>query len=247
MSKMNSSNRAYEILVVEDNDNDVELFLHTLRKVQMDMEMEIKAQAASNSTEAATQIKERKYDAIFLDINMPPPDGVELTKQIRSSKLNRTTHVVIITGAEDRGLMSRAFEAGANLFLFKPIDRTRLLRLIQVSSVPIDRERRRLQRVKVKCKVSVERGQIRLDGETVDLSTGGMLIRANQTLPVGSIVNVTLVLPPATEPIRAAARILRIVGNEFMGLQLEGVGKAESDRLGGFLVPLIVAATEGDK
>jgi len=50
---------------------------------------------------------------------MPPPDGIELTKRIRGSATNRTTPIVIITGAEDRGLMARAFQAGANWFLFK--------------------------------------------------------------------------------------------------------------------------------
>ena len=192
-----------------------------------------------NGTQAASQLKERKYDAIFLDVNLPPPNGVELTKQVRSSEINRTTYVVIISGADDRGLMARAFQAGANMFLFKPIDRTRLMRIIQVSSVPIDRERRRLQRVIVKCRVSLEHEEVRFEGETVDLSLGGMLVRADRILPVGSIVKVALALPPAAESIHAAARILRNVGNEYMGLQLERIDKAESERLGAYLMPLI--------
>ncbi len=246
MSKSNTTTRPYDILVVEDNDNDVQLFLRTLRKIQTEMDFEIKTFAVSDGIQAATQLRERRYDAIFLDINMPPPDGVELTRQIRGSKLNRTTLVVIITGAEDRGLMARAFQAGANLFLFKPIDRTRLLRTIRVSNAQMDRERRRLQRVKVKCKVSVEGEQGRFDGETLDISMGGMFVRTNRILPVGSIVNVALALPQNGELIRSAARIVRVVGDEFMGFQFEAIGKAESERLGGFLVPLIVAVTEGE-
>jgi hypothetical protein len=38
----NSNNRPYDILIVEDNDNDAELFLNTLRKVQMEMDVELK-------------------------------------------------------------------------------------------------------------------------------------------------------------------------------------------------------------
>jgi CheY-like chemotaxis protein len=246
MSREHSRNRPYDILIVDDNTNDVELFLRTLRKVQSDMDIEINAHSVVDGAEAAATLRDRKYDAVFLDINMPPPDGVELTKQIRSSDINRTTTVVILTGAEDRGLMTRAFQAGANLFLFKPIERMRLSRVIQISSVPIDRERRRLQRVKVRCKVTIESGQIRFDCETVDLSLGGMLVRTNRVLPVGSVVNVALTLPSATEPIRTAARIVRTERNEFMALQLEGIGKMESKRLGDFLVPLVVAATKCD-
>jgi len=246
MSSSNSNNRPYDILIVEDNDNDAELFLNTLRKVQMEMDVELKPHIVPTSAQAGIQLKDRRYDAIFLDMNMPPPDGVEVTKQIRISKLNRTTLVVILTGAQDNGLMARAFQAGANLFLFKPIDRTRLLRTLRVSSTQIDRERRRVQRVKVQCKVSVESEEGRLDCETLDVSMGGMFVRTKRILPVGSAVNVEMALPSAAQTIRASARIVRVVGNEFMGLQFETIGKAESERLGGFLVPLIVAVTEGN-
>ena len=243
-SKVNNGNRPYDILVVEDNDNDVQLFLRTLRQIQKDLEIEINVSSVSNGTQAALHLNARRYDAIFLDFNMPPPDGVELTKQVRSSEINRTTHVVIISGADDRGLMARAFQAGANMFLFKPIDRTRLMRIIQVSSVPMDRERRRLQRVKVRCRVSLEHEQVRFEGETVDLSVGGMLVRADRILPVESIVKVALTLPPSAESIHVNARILRNVGNEYMGLQFERIGNAEGERLGAYLMPLIAAATE---
>jgi len=206
------------------------------------MDREIRPVAVSSGVEAAMKILERKYDAIFLDNNLPPPDGVELTRRIRASEINRTTSVVILTGAEDRGLMTRAFQAGANLFLSKPIDRSRLLRLIQVSSVPIDRERRRLQRVKVVCAVSIESSQGRLEAKTVDLSLNGMLVRCNSALPVGLAVNVALTLAKGAEPIRTAGRIVRVTGNGLMALTLEDVGAAESSRLGEFLVPLIAEA-----
>jgi CheY-like chemotaxis protein len=238
-----STFRPYEVLIVEDSADDVALFLRALQKVAIDMDREIKPIAVSSGVEAVEKILERKYDAIFLDINLPPPNGVELTERIRGSAINRTTTVVILTGAEDRGLMTRAFQAGANLFLSKPIDRSRLLRLIQVSSVPIDRERRRLQRVKVECEVTIESGHGRFNGKTVDISLNGILFRCNRVLPVGSAVNVSLTPAANAEPIRAAGRIVRVTGNELMALTLEDVSKADSVRLGEFLVPLI-ASTE---
>jgi len=246
MSIEHSRNRPYDILMVEDSADDVELFLRTLRKVESDIDMKIKAHPVADGAKATAALRGRKYDAIFLDINLPPPDGVELTKQVRCSELNRTTTIVILTGAEDRGLMTRAFQAGANLFLFKPVERMSLSRIILVASVPIDRERRRLQRVKVKCKVTIESGQVGFDCETVDLSLGGMLLRANRTLPLGSVVTVALTHQLVPEPIRTSARVVRVEGNEFMALQLEGISKIETQRLGDFLVPLIVAVTKYD-
>src|SRR5207302_11378528 len=35
---------------------------------------------------------------------MPPPDGIELTRQIRSSRLNRVTPVIVITGETEHGV-----------------------------------------------------------------------------------------------------------------------------------------------
>jgi CheY-like chemotaxis protein len=241
------SKRPYEVLVVEDNRDDVELFFRALRKVQAELGIEINAHAISDGSGATAQIRGRKFDVIFLDLNMPPPDGMELAKDIRKSQINRTTPIVMITGADERGLVTRAFQAGVNLFLFKPIDRARLLRIIQVASVPVERERRRVQRVKVKCRVTIESGQDRLDGETLDLSLNGMLVHAARAFPVGSIVSVSLALPSANAPIRASARIVRVVGSEFMGLQLETIGKAESEAVGEFLVPLVVAPIEGGR
>ena len=243
MSSENPADRPYDVLIVEDNADDVDLLLRVFRQVQSDMGMEINAHAVSSSAQAATQINHHKFDAIFLDIAMPPPNGLELAKRTRSAGINKATPIVIITGGDDRGLMTKAFQSGANFFLFKPINRARLLRLVQISSVPIERERRKLQRVRVKCKVSIESEQGHFDGETLDLSLNGMLVRANSVLPIGSTVKVSLMLPPATTPVRMPGRIVRVVGNEFMGFELQNVGKDESDKLGEFLVPLIVSAT----
>ena len=118
----------YSVLVVEDNADDRELCLRALQKAQADMGLEIQVSAATDGQQGVAQIRDRRFDAIFLDFNMPPPDGLELIKQARASKLNQTTPVIMITGAADRGLMGRAFQAGATLFLFKPVDRARIQR-----------------------------------------------------------------------------------------------------------------------
>jgi CheY-like chemotaxis protein len=239
---LKSITRTYDVVVVEDNDDDVGLFLRALRKVQSDLEAEIDVHAVTSGAEAVQKLMERRVDAVFADVNVPAPDGVELTRQIRNSQLNRTTPVVIITGAEDRGVMARAFEAGANMFLFKPVDRMKLQRLIQVLLLPMERERRKVQRVKARCKVSIELGQKRLTGETADLSLGGMLVHVGQVVPVGSVVDVMLALPQTAAPVRACARVARIVDAGLMGLQFGRIGNAERDKLSRFLAPLLATA-----
>ena len=45
----------------------------------------------------------------------------------------------MITGKQDRTVKRRAFEAGVEFFLFKPVERNKLLCLIRVKEGPIER------------------------------------------------------------------------------------------------------------
>src|SRR5712692_6312510 len=200
---------------------------------------EIEAQATSSSLQASKILREERFDAVFLDVRMPAPDGIELARQIRASGRNQTTPIVMITGEEDRTVLTRAFQAGANFLLFKPIDRHRLIRLIRVTEGMIQREKRQYQRVRVGCKVSLQSGQQRSSGRTVDLSLNGAMIQADNVYSVGSIVQMELELTPGKPELRAAARVVRVVGNDCMGLHIEKMPLADSAKLQEFLLPLI--------
>ena len=226
------------VLVVDDDPTVCELIQEVLSSVEME------SFTLTDSREAATRLASEKFDAVFLDVRMPPPDGIELTRTIRAGGLNRTTPIVVITGEEDSTVLGRAFEAGASFFLFKPIDRHRMLRLIRVTEGPIQREARRYQRVKISCKVSIERDQDRLSGTTFDLSLNGMFVQASHPLPVGAAVHVSLELKPGTPPLRVAARVVRLSGDDCMGLQIENAPSEESKRLQEFLLPLILAKAD---
>jgi CheY-like chemotaxis protein len=202
---------------------------------------EFEAQATSSSVLASTLLREQKFDAVFLDVRMPAPDGIELARQIRASGRNQNTPIVLITGEEDRTVLVRAFQAGANFLLFKPIDRQRLLRLIRVTEGMIQGEKRQYQRVKVGCKVSLQSGQERSSGKTIDLSLNGAMVQADSVFSVGSIIQIELELMRGKPVLRAAARVVRVVGNNCMGLHIEKMPLAESAKLQEFLLPLIMA------
>src|SRR3984893_14248210 len=209
------------ILVVDDDPTVCELIQEVLGSADME------SIALTDSKQPATQIAEERFEAIFLDVRMPPPDGIELTRQARASGLNRTTPIVVITGEEDNTVLKRALEGGSSFFLCKPIDRHRMLRLIRVTEGSIQHEARRYQRVKASCKVSIEFGQERLSGTTLDLSLCGLLVRAPSTLPVGSEIQVSLELKSGSSPLRLAARVMRLSADNCMGLLIENAGREE--------------------
>ena len=226
-----------QILVVDDDRLTCELICEILRSAGME------ANSVTDSAEAAERLQREKFHAVFLDMRMPPPDGLELARQVRASRVNASTVIVMISGEQDRTLMRRAFEAGVEIFLFKPIERNKLLRLIRAAEGPIERERRRFTRVRLRCRVSMEVGNDRLEGTTLDLSLGGALVQSRHTFPLGTQVSVSLEVEAGKTPLRSGARVVRIVGTDCMGIQLENLGPKESLRLQEFLLPLILAAT----
>ena len=225
-----------QVLVVDDDPLTCELIREILCSAGME------AASLTDSTEAASRLRTEKFHAIFLDVRMPPPDGIELARQIRASRVNASTVIVMIAGEEDRTVMKRAFEAGVEFFLFKPVERSKLLRLIRATEGPIERERRRSTRVRLRCRVSMESGNDRIVGTTVDLSLGGLLVQSQHVFPPDTRVTVSLELETGKAPFRSNARVVRTVGTDCMGIQFENLAAKESRQLQEFLLPLILAA-----
>jgi CheY-like chemotaxis protein len=197
---------------------------------------------STDSAHAVELLHNQKFDSVFLDVNMPPPDGIELTRLIRASGPNQKTPVIIVSGEEDPSVVSRGFQAGATFFLFKPINRERLLNLSRTTHGAVERERRHYQRVVVSRDVHILFDDDILEGQTIDVSLSGLLVRTSRTLAVGSRVTVRLFLSSGTEPITADGAVVRVAGSD-MGIHLEYIGQDTSKRLQDFLLPLILAVT----
>ncbi len=204
----------------------------------------IQAHVVLDGNQAAARLREERFDAVFLDRCMPSLDGIALTTCIRTSGLNQSTPIVMITGDQDNKVMQRAFQAGVNLFLFKPVDRSRLVRLLNAANNFIKARRRRFTRIKACKGVSIEAGERKLSGTSLDLSVGGMFVRSTTTLPVGSTVRVGLELQHGKPPVQLVARVVRVTGDDCMGLQIEGTDREGDSRLESFLLPLIQASNE---
>ncbi len=108
-------------LLVEDNDLNREI----ARSILKDMGMEV--DEAKDGIEAVSMIAkadENRYNIVFMDIQMPRMDGYTATREIRTFKNNRKANLPIFAMTanafeEDR---QKAFEAGMNGHIAKPID-----------------------------------------------------------------------------------------------------------------------------
>ena len=198
----------------------------------------IEAVTLKTSAEAAVQIQEDKFDVILVDLCVPPVVATNLVRGIRLAGFNRKTPIIMISDDLRPAALSEGFNAGASFFVYKPIDRAHLTSLIRATQGTIEREKRRFRRVPVRAKVRVKCGDKSVEGETIDLSLNGALVRSSRIFPVGSPVEVSLYLHTGRPPVAGLGAIMRVVEGNQMGIQLEQLPPAESGRLQEYLLPL---------
>ena len=189
----------------------------------------------ASGSEAGEFARARKFDVVFVDSSSPVSDGIELTRKIRRSGYNHKTPIVMISSPKYMGFLTEGFEAGVSFLVYKPIDRTRLLRLVRVTQGAIDNEIRRFRRVAVEVRAAVRCGDIEVDAATIDLSLNGALLRAQRVFPRGSAVKISLFLGQ-NNPVIGEGSVMRTVGENQMGIQLNGLPIQESSRLQDFLL-----------
>lgn len=199
----------------------------------------IEAQTLTESSEAPGLFNKGKFDVAFLDLHMAAPDGIELARQMRVSRWNRATPIILISDDQRPSAMSVGFEAGASFFLYKPIDKDCLRKLIRATQGSAELEKRRTRRIPIQSKVRLTCRAEELEAETVDISLGGMLVKAHRTFPMGSPVSVAMQLSPRARPIVGGGSVIRVLGGNQMGIQLDQLTLKESERLQEFLLPLI--------
>ena len=71
-------------------------------------------------------------DLAITDLRMQPTDGIEFIKRMRESEDEhiREMPVIVLSGHGDQEAVERAIDAGANLFVSKPVSATDLARRI---------------------------------------------------------------------------------------------------------------------
>jgi CheY-like chemotaxis protein len=117
-----SADRAYKILIVEDN-SDARQALHALLELAGCTVHEAPDGSAGIESALCLQL-----DFVLLDIGLPHLDGYEVARRIKAAK--PAIRVVALTGygrEEDR---TRAADAGFDAHLVKPVDLERLLALM---------------------------------------------------------------------------------------------------------------------
>jgi CheY-like chemotaxis protein len=107
---------ARTVLIVEDN-RDAREMLATLCH-----EWGYRVEVADEGLEAVERALAAKPEVALIDIGLPGIDGYEVARRIRASHVNREMKLVALTGYGLSSQRQKAFAAGFDMHLVKPVD-----------------------------------------------------------------------------------------------------------------------------
>jgi two-component system response regulator len=113
-----------DILLVEDNQEDMELTLHALKKENLANHIHV----ARDGEEALTFLQgdgasgRTLPKVVLLDLKLPKIDGMQVLKQIKSDPRTRSIPVVILTSSKEERDLCNGYQLGANSYIQKPVD-----------------------------------------------------------------------------------------------------------------------------
>jgi PAS domain S-box-containing protein len=103
-----------QLLLVEDNEINRKVATKFLNK------WGIQPDYAHNGVQAIEKIREKEYDLILMDLQMPEMDGYEAARIIRETKAQQGIPIIALTASAMHDVAQKIFDAGMNDFVMKP-------------------------------------------------------------------------------------------------------------------------------
>ena len=200
-----------KIMVVDDE----QLNLKVMRSLAVPLGNTVLTFDASQ--EANQQLEKQRFDAVF--VGMRQADGLEFARQIRSSKLNGETAIVMLTATDDIEMLRQAFGAGATFVIPKPIAAARVIGILTAMASPQWKVRRHAARLPLVSEVNCQWGDRNLPMRSVNISESGMLLQSSHDVEEGQEVWLEFKIAEVRASLNVRARIVRKEGTERIGIE----------------------------
>jgi len=116
-----------DILLVEDNPNDAELTMRTLRKGNLANHVSWVKDGAEalefifrNGAYAGRP--DQNPSLILLDLKLPKVDGIEVLKRLKADDRTRAIPVVMVTSSAEGRDIVESYKLGVNSYVVKPVE-----------------------------------------------------------------------------------------------------------------------------
>ena len=98
--------------------------------------MQVPCDIAEDGEKTLQQLAARRYDLLLLDMHMPIMDGLETLKRIREDERYSDLKIVALTANAMKGDREKYLAAGCDDYLAKPLEVSKLRRVIEKFLVP---------------------------------------------------------------------------------------------------------------
>jgi DNA-binding NtrC family response regulator len=120
-------NGGVRVLAVDDNSDALFALEALLRDAGFDVV------GAGSGTETLKKVQDTHPDVILLDVQMPAPDGFEVTKILKQDERYRYIPIILLTGKELTDDIVHGLSLGANDYVTKPYSADELLARIRTA------------------------------------------------------------------------------------------------------------------
>lgn len=122
-----------EILLIEDDPNDVELILRTLKKYNLGNQVYVVKDgeealefifATGRYAERGASSENPKSEnpkVILLDLKLPKVSGLEVLKKVKADDRTKSIPIVAVTSSKENNDLKESYALGINSYVIKPL------------------------------------------------------------------------------------------------------------------------------
>ncbi len=122
-----------KVLVIDDEPEITEIIEAFLSNAGYDVQVE------NSAVEGLAKARSYKPDVVLLDIMMPVMDGYEVCSQLKKDPQTSNIPVLFLTGKDAKDDAGMSFQSGGDLFIKKPFSCERLLNMVKMVLISVNR------------------------------------------------------------------------------------------------------------
>ena len=126
--------RPFEILLVEDSPDDVELTIESLKEGRLWHNLNV----VENGEDAMAFLRQQgeyvdvpRPDMILLDLNLPRKNGREVLAEIKADEHLKLIPVVVLTTSDSEQDVLKSYQLHANCYITKPVGLDQFITVIK--------------------------------------------------------------------------------------------------------------------
>tara|TARA_R110000868_G_scaffold106587_3_gene292230 strand:+ start:4863 stop:5348 length:486 start_codon:yes stop_codon:yes gene_type:complete len=133
---MNSQDRLFTFLMVDDDPDDRMLFKEACEEVRLRNPIEFLENGEQllsylrREGEYASLVDEPMPGIVLLDLNMPLKDGREALEEIKGDPALAHIPIIVLTTSKDEDDILSSYGLGASSYIVKPVSLDRLMRVV---------------------------------------------------------------------------------------------------------------------